>query len=513
MKRENTAEIAESVIIKERLTRKILRALMANFRSMPDALLELVDNVFDEFDGKTGGTHLDVTIKITKDSIAVENLGGKGMGPKELNDWLNWGAPLKTDKIGEWGQGGKAAMGYLGSAWIVHAKRWDQPWLCEIREDSWHDASSDEKTYEVVRTKSDARWEGLGYCKFEIKNLEKHRQDINRIKTVLSNIYRKYLEEGKSNITVNGEQVTPLVIPIYEGFEIQQFKEKTSQGWWINGWIGRLKRDVRVRGGYRIPGGMRLLRRDRLICDSEYFGHRDFRYKASLGMLIGEVELTTKVPVLPNKTGFDTDSPEWDESQKVMYAVLKPHVEALLQQKEEETVTREEKKRVSQIRSLMIDALRLLSKYGDLTGQFGEDTGRKPREPKTVHETLKEEVNPLEREENGKGKYKQQEPSTPPPEGAVGKLKRLSKMPEWEPRALDSDFRSEWGEKNGNRCLLINTNYCLYAERKGDDIYIAETAALQLAKAEEDEKLTLKEYLNAVDLLMRAFCEVYNATP
>ncbi len=510
--KNNTAEMPEPVKIKERISRKILRAYMANFRSVPDALLELVDNAFDEFDGFHGGTCLEVNIKMTKKSIIVENLGGKGMGPKELNDWLNWGALLKTDKIGEWGQGGKAAMGYLGNAWTVHTKHWEQPWIWEIIEDSWDDASSDEKSYEAVPIKRDVQREGLGYCKFEIRDLKPHRQDMNRIKTVLSNIYRKYLEEGKSSITVNGEPVTPLVLPIYEGFEIQQFKEKTSQGWWINGWIGRLKRDVRVRGGPRIAGGMRLLRRGRLICDSEYFGHRDFRYKASLGMLIGEVELTTKVPVLPNKTGFDTDSPEWDDVQKIMYDILKPHIEALLKQKEEETVTREDKKRVSQVRSLMIEAFKLLSKYGDLSGRFGEEKGRKrPKTRPQDQKSTKEQDSREENEEEDKPPRKDPEPRTPPPEDAVGRLRRLGKMPEWEPRALDSDFRSEWGEKNGNRCLLINTNYCLY-EREGGDIYIAETAALQLARAEEDEKLTLKEYLNAVDLLMRAFCEVYDST-
>ncbi|MBM4433144.1 MAG: hypothetical protein FJ025_04015 [Chloroflexi bacterium] len=424
------------------------------------------------------------------------------MSPTELNDWLNWGAPLKTDKIGEWGQGGKAAMGYLGSAWIVHTKRWDQPWLWEIRENNWDDVSSDEKAYKAVPIKSDAQREGLGYCKFEIKNLKKHRQDINRLKAVLSNIYRKYLEEGKSSVTVNGEPVPPLELPIYEGFEIQQFKEKTSEGWWINGWIGRLKRDVRVRSTPRIAGGMRLLRRGRLICDSEYFGHHDFRYKASLGMLIGEVELTTKVPVLPNKTGFDTDSPEWDESQKVMYDILKPHIEALLKQEEEKTVTREEKKRVSQVRNLMIEAFKLLSKYGALSGRFGEDRGRK--RPERKQQDLKEEDERIV--------YQEHQPRTPPSEDAVGRLRRLSKMPEWEPRVLGPEIRSEWGEKNGNRCLLINTAYCLYSERKGDDLYIAETAALQLARPEEDEKLTLEEYFNDVDLIMRAFCEVYNST-
>jgi hypothetical protein len=502
--KNGTLETPKPVRIRERISRKILRAMMANFRSMPEALLELVDNAFDEFDGSHGGTHLNVTTKMTKASVIVENVGGKGMSPKELNDWLNWGEPKKTEGIGEYGQGGKAAMGYLGNAWIVHTKRWDQPWVWEIREDNWDDISSGEKDYEAIPIKKDVQREGLGYCRFEIKNLKKRRQDVNRIKMVLSNIYRKFLEEGKSSITVNGEPITPLVLPTYEGFKIQPFKEKTSQGQWLHGWIGRLKRDVRVRGGPRIIGGMRLLRKKRLICDGEYFGHPDFRRKASLGMLIGEVELT-KVPVLPNKTGFDTDSPEWDATRDVMYRILKPHIDDLLKQKEEETVTREEKKRVSQVRSLMIKAFELLNKA--LSDQFGEGKGRKrPKKKIEGQKPIREAV--MEEE---KHKYKKQEPRTPAPQDAVGRLKRLGKMPEWELKVLEPEIRSEWGEKNGNRCLLINKKYCLYEERDGDDLYIAETAALQLARPEEDEKLALKEYLNEVDLIMRAFCEVYSA--
>lgn len=506
--KNNMLEMPKPVIIQERISRKILRAVMANFRSLSDALLELVDNAFDEFDGCHGGTRLEVSIQIRKDKIVVENLGGKGMGPQELNDWLNWGEPKKTEGIGEYGQGGKAAMGYLGNAWIVHTKRWDQPWLWEIREDNWDDISSGEKSYEAVPIKTDIQREGLGYCKFEIKNLKTRRQDINRIKTVLSNIYRKYLEEVKASITINGEPVAALVLPVYEGFKIQQIEEKVPQGWWIKGWIGRLKRDVRVRGGPRIIGGMRLLRKGRLICDGEYFGHPDFRHKASLGMLIGEVELTTKVPVLPNKTGFNIDSVEWDEAQRIMYDILKPHIEALLKQREEETVTREERKRVSQVRNLMIEAFKLLSKYGGLYGRFGEDKGRKRREQRPEDQEPTKELDSIGKD---KREYKQQEPRTPPPKDAVGRLKRLGKMPEWELKVLEPEIRSEWGKNNGNRCLLINKKYCLYEEREGDDIYIAETAALQLARPEEDEKLTLKEYLNEVDLLMRAFCEVYNS--
>ena len=260
-----------------------------------------------------------------------------------------------------------------------------RPWLWEMREDNWDDFTSNEKSYEATATRSDRKLNGLGYCRFQIRNLKRQRQDINRLKTKLGNVYRTYLEDGKTTITVNGESVPPLVLPLYEGFEIQQVKGKITTGMFNQGWIGRLRRDARVRGGPKIVGGMRLLRKGRLICDGEYFGHPDYHYKASLGMLIGEVELG-KVPVLPNKTDFNRDSNEWADVQSIMSDILKPHIEALLKQSENETVTREERKRVAQVRIWMIDAIKLLGEQSDLHDWFGLDRGRKKPERSPVEE-------------------------------------------------------------------------------------------------------------------------------
>ena len=44
-----------------------------------------------------GGDHLNVDIVITKGSIEIENIGGKGMGVSELRNWLNWGESTKKD--------------------------------------------------------------------------------------------------------------------------------------------------------------------------------------------------------------------------------------------------------------------------------------------------------------------------------------------------------------------------------------------------------------------------------
>jgi len=503
---KNAADKPAPAHIQERLTRQILRSVMAQFQSLPEALLELVDNAVDEFDSIHGGQHLDVNLVITKSHIVVENIGGKGMGINELRTWLSWGEPHKKDAIGEYGQGGKAAMGYLGSAWIVQTKRWDELWLWEIKENKWDDISSTEKSYKAVPRPCDS-YDGRGYCKFEVRNLKKHRQDIKRIKTVLSNIYRTHIEEGRVTIALNYEPVPALSLPLYDKFGKQEFHQRTHDGFKVGGWVGRLKRDIRVRGQYRIIGGMRLLRRGRLIREGEYFGHPDFKYKASLGTLIGEVELT-KVPVLPNKTGFDMDSPEWEDVRKVMYEILKPHIQDLLSEREEDTVTREERKIVSEVRQMMIDAFKLLAQYSDFTALKEEERGRK--QPQKL--TKEAEVAKTETPQQDLESDKPYEPRTPPPPDALGRLRRLGRMPEWELKILQPDIRSDWGEKEGHRCLLINKKYCLYEERDGDELYIAETAALELAEPEVDEKLTVKDYLDKVNSIMRAFCEIYNPT-
>ena len=148
----------------------------------------------------------------------------------------------------------------------------------------------------------------------------------------------------------------------------------------------------------------------------------------------------------------------------------------------------------------MIEAFKILNRYSDLPGKSGGGRGRKPPEVTTAQDLNKE----------SKVIGKRHEPRTPPPEDAIGRLRRLSKMPEWEIKVLQPEIRSEWGERNERRCLLINKKYCLYEEREGDELYLAETAALQLVRPERDEKITQGEYLNEVDLLMRAFCEVIN---
>ena len=112
-------------------------------------------------------------------------------------------------------------------------------------------------------------------------------------------------------------------------------------------------------------------------------------------------------------------------------------------------------------------------------------------------------------ETEGDGQRPRQ-PRTPPPTDAVGRLKRLGSMPDWEVRILDPDTRSVWDERDGHRLMVINKKYCLYEQREGDDLYVAESAALRLADEEGEDSSSVEDYVVQVNLIMRAFCEVYD---
>lgn len=491
----------EPVELQEKFSRRMAIAAMSNFRSLPEAVLELVDNAVDKFDGRYGGNHLTVSIEITRDRIVVENVGGRGMGSQELGEWLEWGESDTTDGIGFYGQGGKAAMGYLGNAWTVKCKHYDSDVIWEVRDDNWRDTSVDRKNLQAVPVAKDRKHSRVGYCRIEIRDLVKRRQNIVKLKAKLSDVYRVPLGRGRLTLHVKGEEIEPAPLPIYEGFPTEDFRTRTGLGWPVAGWIGRLKRDARSKGPVAIHGGMRLTRRGRLICDGEYFGHPDFRYKASLNTLIGEVELS-KVPVLPNKTDFDRDSEDWEAAQGVMHALLRPHIEALLKQPDEAKVTKEEKQRVQDVRQLMIRALDWLSRHGEANLLTALGSGRKA--PRPSEHRPQEPVaprGPLE---------KPREPRSSPPPDAVGRLKRLGMMPQWQPRVLGASIRSDWEETGSNgKVLLINTKFPLWEQRKGDNVYIAETAALELAKPDEGEQASVSDYLEEVNRIMVAFCIVY----
>jgi hypothetical protein len=112
---------ARTKVVRERIDRQLTAALFANYRTPVDAVLELLDNAVDS---RVPARPLDVDLTLRPGTLVLVVTGGQGMGPREIErQYLRWGGSCKKagDSIGRYGQGGKAAVGHLGTRFEVVA--------------------------------------------------------------------------------------------------------------------------------------------------------------------------------------------------------------------------------------------------------------------------------------------------------------------------------------------------------------------------------------------------------
>ena len=130
--------------VRERIDPRLTASLFANYRSATEAILELLDNAVD---ARIAGQPLDVELGVHPGTITLTAVGGAGMGPGQLErDYLRWGASSKRsgDRIGRYGQGGKAAIGHLGQRFAIVAGRAgdEQAFAFGVAPVSWTGAST-----------------------------------------------------------------------------------------------------------------------------------------------------------------------------------------------------------------------------------------------------------------------------------------------------------------------------------------------------------------------------------
>ncbi len=109
------------LVVRERIDPRLTAALFANYRTPVDAVLELVDNAVDS---RVPGRPLEVDLAVDPGRLVLVVVGGAGMSPAAIErDYLRWGASSKRagDRIGRYGQGGKAAIGHLGNRFEIVA--------------------------------------------------------------------------------------------------------------------------------------------------------------------------------------------------------------------------------------------------------------------------------------------------------------------------------------------------------------------------------------------------------
>ncbi|MBI2096972.1 MAG: hypothetical protein HYT40_02345 [Candidatus Sungbacteria bacterium] len=478
-------KVLKSLILKESFEGGLKHSLYSNFRKWSDAFLELADNAVSN---RIPKKKLIISILTTPRTLTITNYGGLGMGVDELRAFLQWGKikPRSPYDLGAYSQGGKSAMGYLGTSMKIKASPMGKNVYYLMEDDNLHNYEL--KSYSVIKMKTDDR---NGYVEVQVQGLRRSINE-NELKALMATVYRPLFESGGVEIKHNGSAVRIENFPLDEDFKIQKFYFPVKKGneyhQQVRGWIGRLT----TRSG--IKGGMRCYKLGRLISDKEFFGQPDAHYKQSLNFLFGEVHLD-HIPATTNKTDFDRDSGEWKEVEQQLFTILQPHIDELLGRELEEP-TDEEKERVKKAKEIFNELMKLMKKKLEGAGTINLlSEGQKPKEEREV----KLEYIPPS------SSRRKQIPRTPPPKDSVGKRRRLKEFMDWTIRPMDETVRSKIEDNGGRKLLVINNIFPGFKAARGHLLYLIETAVLQLSKPDIDEKLTIDEYLEDFDE-MYAFC-------
>src|SRR5712691_7234263 len=303
--------MAQRVTVRERIDPAITASLFANYRSSADAVMELVDNAIDS---RIKGSLLDVLVQVHSSHFVIETRGGEGMGPAELErHYLRWGGSPKRGRslLGQYGQGGKAAIGHLGTSFTVEASR-------RADETAWRFADADYrdrsklKTYELKVVIKRVPLE-QGYVRIRIDGVDK-RLDPRRLSARLSDIYRPLIVRADLKISINGARVEALPINFREE---HRFAVRAA-GTTIRGWYGLAEPEGR---GVDYVPGLRCYKLGRLIAGGEFFGHPNAVQVSGMAPLVGEVDLA-RVPLTMNKSDFARDGAEWTAVEQRMHSLL-----------------------------------------------------------------------------------------------------------------------------------------------------------------------------------------------
>ena len=474
-------------VVRERIDPRLTASLFANYRSATDALLELVDNAVDS---RVPGRPLRVDLMVRPDSIALTAIGGAGMGPLELErDYLHWGASRKRagDRIGRYGQGGKAAIGHLGNRFSVAASRAGDQRVIAFDDPAYRDRTK-LRVYEL-HDRAKPVEAALGYVRIEIGEVDR-RIDMRRLPGRLAEVYRPLLESGVLAMTVNR---APVMAPAWTLAERHDVAVRAG-GRIVRGWYGLLPDPAPP----SVEPGVRIYHLGRLIGSPEWLGHPGPALHPGMNRLVGEVELP-QVPVTMNKSDVDRDSPEWVAVEARLHALLSPVVRRLAREGGL-SVEPSALRTANQVRRILARALRLLESGKLFESEAGTGGGEGPggqltleaagRDRTPVEEPI--EIAPGESAPDGVAPG----PRSPRSSGSgsghgVGEV---------VVRSLDPRLRSAMVLEDGVRRIVINSRYPLYEVRRGDLWYQLETALREVCVTIPEA--TVPEFERKVNELM-----------
>ena len=490
--------------ITESIGRSALLAAASNYKSVAEALMELIDNPFDKRRGRR--LTIDVTIDKKGDRISILDQGGEGMNEAGLQEWIRWGegAGHSREDIGQYHVGGKLAAIYLAEHLVIQCRNAGEGPVWQFDDPHWGsrtEALRDTPLKEVPL--SEVEWpaemprSGVGFACVTLKGLKDHRYDVSRLTDGLSDTYRSLIASSQCIIRINGTLVETLRIPWSSSVDIVQLPPSSIAKIHVSGQIGAIDRDQLADRQLRIPAGIRTEFNGRKITDGEEFRH-NLRGRNPLGRLYGEITIAGD-GLKPNqlKDGWPRDSAAWTALEEFVHKHMQPVVAHLNSISSGRTTTREEQKWANSAKRRVLNAIQLIGgnesvAQGELGGNEDTSRGRKPPEPSGgVKQSTK---NPNSRQVNRQAR-------TPPPEDAVGRLRRLaSTLPEVDYDDLGPGSpRTEWrSNDNGKRSIVINRDYPLAIGRL-TEVYVFESVAQHVIY---EDVTTLREARDMFDQLV-----------
>lgn len=473
-------------VVRERIDPRLTASLFANYRSAVDAVLELVDNAVDS---RVAGVSLRVEIGLRPGHVTLTAVGGTGMSAADLErDYLRWGASRKRagDRIGRYGQGGKAAIGHLGSRFAIVASRRGDERAVAFEDDDYRDRSR-LRTYELRDQRKPVDRE-LGFVRIDVGAVDR-KVDERRLVARLGEVYRPLLAAGDLELIVNRAPVRPTD---WETVERHEFTVRGG-GRLVRGWYGLLPDPPPP----AVEPGVRVFHLGRLVGPPAWFGHPGPAGHPALNRLVGEIEVP-HVPVTMNKSDVDRDSPEWLGLEARLHALLAPLVRRLMRE-EGSAVSPSALRTADQVRRILARALRLLESGRLFESEAGTGGGGPGGQLTLADAREREPETPRAEPADGSAAPDgpdEQVPRPPRPTGSgAGRA-----AAEVVVRALDPRLRSAMVVEDGVRRVVINSRYPLFEVRNGDLWYQLETALREVCVTIPEA--TVPEFERKVNELM-----------
>ena len=478
-------------VVRERIDPRLTAALFANYRTPVDAVLELVDNAVDS---RMVGHVLEVDLAVRTGTVVLTAVGGTGMGPGELErEYLRWGASRKKagESIGRYGQGGKAAIGHLGTRFEILASRAGDRGAHGFADEDYRDRSR-LRTYELHERPKPVATE-LGFVRIEVGGVDR-KVEVRRLRTRLGETYRPLLERGDVVIRVDRAPVSPPTWTLDERHEISV----RAGGRVIHGWWGLLPDPLPISPP---EAGVRLYHLGRLVGSPEWFGHPGPAQHPALNRLVGEIELP-HIPVTMNKADVDRGSDVWVSVEARLHRLLAAAVRRLTRDVEV-APSANALRTADQVRRILARALRLLESgklfESELGGAGGDGPGGQLTLDRPAANTQPGAAGGDPADHSG-GDNPADPASLPSPRrGGTGPAGR-SGVGEVVIRSLDPRLRSAMVVEDGVRRVVINSRYPLYEVRKGDLWYQLETALREVCVSIPEA--TVPEFERKVNELM-----------